>query len=337
MKYLFLSAVFALSMVPLTQPAAQETEIVTIGALTFTGDPFDQYWQKFSENFAARNVPDLGIKMLIRGETGPEEALMRAVRRGRVQMAAFTASGITAAVPEFDILRAPYLFSSQAEVDYVLDVHMAPLFEDLLAEKGLHLIAFSDEGWFNLYGDTVFNTPEDTHDVRMRALQSPASQSFLRSIGADMIQLPFSDVFTGLQTGLISGGETGTMIYAVAGLDSEAPALTLTRHAYSVGVTAASKPWFDALSEDHRKILSDSVPPVDVIRSILRAWVLDDLARVEARGVTVHSQPADQRAVWMAATEGSHATLIESIGGEAQALYDAVLEAKSVFANQTSR
>lgn len=324
-------AIFGFLLLPLQQAAAQESEVVTIGALTFPGDPFDQYWQQFASNFTEKNIPDLDIKMLIRGETGPEEALMRAVRRGRVQMAAFTASGVTAAVPEFDILRAPYLFSSHAEVDYVLDVHMAPLFKALLAEQGLHLIAFSDEGWFNLYGDNVFHLPEDARAIRMRALQSPASQAFLRYIGADMIQLPFSDVFTGLQTGLIAGGETGTMIYAVAGLDSEAPALTLTRHAYSVGITAANKRWFDNLSGEHRNALAGAVPSVDFIRTVLRAWVSDDLARLSERGVAVHYQSLEQRAAWIAATTGSYAPLIESIGGKAQEFYDAVLKAKQAY------
>ncbi len=72
-------------------------------------------------------MPDLQIKLLIRGEVGPEEILMRSVRRGRVQIASFTASGITAVLPEFDVLRTPYLFSSLDEVDYVLDEHIAPL------------------------------------------------------------------------------------------------------------------------------------------------------------------------------------------------------------------
>jgi len=324
-------AIFGVLLLPLQQAVAQESEVVTIGALTFPGDPFDQYWQQFASNLTEKNIPDLNIKMLIRGETGPEEALMRAVRRGRVQMAAFTASGVTAAVPEFDILRAPYLFSSQAEVDYVLDVHMAPLFKALLAKQGLHLIAFSDEGWFNLYGDYVFQVPEDARGIRMRALQSPASQAFLQYIGADMIQLPFSDVFTGLQTGLISGGETGTMIYAVAGLDSEAPALTLTRHAYSVGITAANKRWFDKLSDKHRSALSGSVPSVDFIRTVLRAWVSDDLARLSERGIAVHYQSREQRAAWISASTGSHATLIERIGGKAREFYDAVLRAKQAY------
>ncbi len=83
---------------------------------------------------------------------------MRSLRRGRVQVASFTASGVSAVLPEFDILRAPFLFSSMDEVDFVLDEHITPLMKELLAAQDLHFFAFSDEGWFNLYGQTALPT-----------------------------------------------------------------------------------------------------------------------------------------------------------------------------------
>ena len=148
--------------------------------------------QRFAENVQSQSVPDLKLKLLIRGEVGPEEVLMRSVRRGRVEIASFTASGLSAVLPEFDLLRAPYLFSSYEEVDYALDRYIAPLMVDLLAAQDLQFLVFSDEGWFNLYGQSDFLSPQSTKGERLRALQSPASQAFLRSIGADMIQITVS-------------------------------------------------------------------------------------------------------------------------------------------------
>ncbi len=140
-----------------------------------------------------------------------------------------------------------------------------------------------------------------------------------------MIQIPFADVMTGLQTGLISGGETGTMIYAVASLDDEAPHLTLTRHAYSAGVTVAHKSWFDDLSPMVQKAITDSMPPVTFIRTILWEWIVNDLQRLRMRGATVHDLSPNQRAVWQTATERHINDLINQIGGEAQTFHDTVV------------
>ena len=326
---------FLIALTLFTQTTVRSEEI-TIGALTFPGDPFDQYMQRFAENLSAQNVPDLDIKMLIRGEVGPEEILMRSVRRGRVQIASFTASGITAVLPEFDVLRTPYLFSSFDEVDFVLDNHIAPLMSERLAEQDLHFLGFSDEGWFNLYGQTAFPMPKTAREVRMRALQSPASQAFIQSIGADTIQIPFADVLTGLQTGLISGGETGTMIYAAASLYDEAPHLTLTRHAYSAGVMVAHKPWFDELPLSVRSTIADAVPPVSFIRTILRAWIKNQLDDMQKNGIQVHTLSPEQKAKWRDVSTSRIDALIANTDGQAQAFFRSVMLAKQAYSAQIS-
>ena len=317
----------------LTSFSARAQEI-TVGALTFPGDPFDQYMQRFAMNLQAQALPGVSLKLLIRGEVGPEEVLMRSVRRGRVEIASFTASGLSAVLPEFDLLRAPYLFSSFEEVDYALDQYIAPLMVDLLAAQDLQFLVFSDEGWFNLYGQSDFVSPKSTQGERLRALQSPASQSFIRSIGADMIQIPFADVMTGLQTGLISGGETGTMIYAAASLSEEAPYLTLTRHAYSAGAMVAYKPWYDSLSRTVRIALVEAVPPVTFIRPLLRKWISDELKGLGQRGVSIRDLTKDQRKQWSDATRTNLAALVANMDGKGDAMYAAIIDAKKSFSQR---
>ncbi len=203
-----------------------------------------------------------------------------------------------------------------------------------LAAQELHFFVFSDEGWFNLYGQTAFPTPETTRGVRLRALQSPASQAFIQSIGADTIQIPFADVLTGLQTGLISGGETGTMIYAVASLYDEAPHLTLTRHAYSAGVMVAHKSWFDGLSPFLRSAITEAVPPVSFIRTILREWITNDLDRLQKQGAKVHALSPEQRRKWQEATIRGIDAFIAKTDGQAEMFYRTVMTAKQAYSSQ---
>ena len=141
---------------------------VIVGALTFPGDPFDQYWQRFNTAMAAQGENGLEVKLFIRGELGPEEVLMSALRRGRVHMSSFTASGLTAVIPEFTITLAPYLFRSYEEVDQVLDNHLGPLLVELCRDAGLEFLTWNDEGWFNVYAKQPLLLPSEAVHYRMR-------------------------------------------------------------------------------------------------------------------------------------------------------------------------
>lgn len=305
-------------------------ESAIVGALSFPGDPFDQYWRTF-ERTLSDETSEIELKLFIRGELGPEEVLMSGLRRGRIHLSSFTASGLTAVIPEFTVTLAPYLFDSYEEVDYVYDHHLMELVETLCSNAGLQFLSFNDEGWFHLYGKRPLVAPDDALNYRMRALQAPSSRAFLAEIGADVISLPFPDVTPSLQTGLISGGETGTMIYAVAELYNEAPHLTLTRHAYSAGVTVANKRWFDRLSPESQKALRRAVPKPTYIRRLLRDWVQNDFQRIERAGGFLHELSDQQRGNWRAATIETHDRLIASAGGESRRLYDLIIEAKRIY------
>ena len=328
-----LLAGFAMTPAPCT---AIDKVPVIVGNLSFPGDPFDQYWRRFENKMRAQQIPDLEAKLFIRGELGSEEILMRSLRRGRVQMGSFTASGISAVIPEFGVLLAPYLFDSLEQIHYVIDHHLTPIVEALCAEAGLELLAWNDEGWFNLYAKRSIRVPEDARNYRMRALQAAASRAFLGSIGADVIVIPFPEVITSLQTGLISGGETGSMIYHAAELYREASHLILTRHAYSAGLTVANKAWFARQNQTHQQAIRRAVPAPEFIRQLLRRWEIDDLARIRKAGGDVYEPSPNEIEQWRAASRANHEVLVAEAGGRARELYTAIIEGKHAYRRQPS-
>ena len=135
----------------LIHPWALAETTVTVGTLSVAGDPIDQFWQRFKANLERESPNLFQLKLFIRGELGGEEALLSAVRRGRVQMASFTVSGMSAVVPEFALLRSPYLFESDEELDFVLDHYLsAPLWK-LAERENLQVLGWLDDGWMSLY------------------------------------------------------------------------------------------------------------------------------------------------------------------------------------------
>lgn len=305
---------------------------VTVAGFSLPGSVDERNWQRFEQNVTTW-APEFRLKMLVRGEGGPEETQFSNLRRGRVQIVGGSLAGAAAIVPELAVLQAPYLFESQAEADYVMDEVLLEPFRRIFAEQGLRLIQWLDIGWVNLYAREPILTPQDARGARLRAASSVASQEFVAAIGGDLITLPFPDILPSLQTGLIDGGVTSVSMYSLSGLPAEAPHFVLTEHSYDVGLLLANREWFDRLTPHDKDVFMQAFGSAGQARSDARAAVEDLFARLDSEGmVTVHRPSAEQRRAWTEAARPAHEAIIRKAGGRAQEIYDLILRGKADFA-----
>jgi TRAP-type C4-dicarboxylate transport system substrate-binding protein len=314
------------------KPPRQARNEVTVAGFSLPGSVDERNWRRFEQNVNAW-APEFRLKMLIRGEGGPEETQFSNLRRGRVQIVGGSLAGAAAIVPELAVLQAPYLFESQAEADYVMDEVLLEPFRRIFAEQGLRLIQWLDIGWVNLYARKPILTPADARGARLRAASSVASQEFVAAIGGDLITLPFPDILPALQTGLIDGGVTTITMYSLSGLATEAPHYVLTEHSYDVGLLLANRPWFDRLTPHDRDVFMQAFGSAGQARSDARAAVGELFARLESvGGVTVHRPDPEQRRAWAEAARPAHEAIVRKAGGRSREIYDLILKGKAEFA-----
>lgn len=313
------------------RPLAQE--LPKVAGIAAPGTPGEVYWKQYRDAVRVLSGGRLDVTLMVYGEAGPEETQFSALRRNRVQVGGISTGTLGLALPELAILRAPFLFESQDEVSAVLDEHLLPLVSDMLADKDLVLLSWMMDGWSDLYGAFPIQSPEDLRDRKMRVSADDAAQLYLRSIGADVIQIPLSDVIPGLQTGLVEGGEQSTQIFGLAGLDSAATHLTLTHHGYSTAGIVANRSWWESLSAEDRNVFKSAVPDANWYRGLVLDMNASYLERARGEGLTVTTPSPQDFEAWKSAGLAVHEDLIQRVGGEAQALYDAVMAAKEAVAS----
>lgn len=339
----FIAALAVLILVILSVPSESHSQtpfeppkgaviIGTAGAASAPGDIGDLIWNGYGKTIAAKSGGKIGIKLLIRGETGGEDGMMNALLRNRIQISSFGEASMSRLVPEYALMAAPYLFDSEAEAHFVLDNFLKKPLVEMTAQKGVVLHEFQDVGWTNIYGKKPLLSPADTKNYRMRALPSETSQMFLEAVGADVIHMQRTELVTSLQTGLVEGGETPLVLYARGGETHYAPHFTLTEHSRASGSSVFNKAWLDKLPDDQREIVLTSYQTLAEQRAEAAKLYDQEMSRLATIGVTVHVLTPEQRAKWREATKLNTAKLIEHIGGRAQEFYDLILEGKRDFA-----
>ncbi len=305
---------------------------VTVGGTGVKDTAGDRKWLTYQRNVESRSNGDIEMRMLIYGELGPEDNLVSGIRRGRIHVANWSGLATTTVVPEMAMLYTPFLFDDYAEADFIMDNYLFDAYAELLADKDVLLLQWDEIGFNQIYTKTQVLDPVALQGVRFRTSSSESARLFAEVLGADAIPLGFTDIVTGLQTGLVDAGENAIIMYAPTGIASEAPHLTLTNHSFATSIIVMRKRWIDRLPEDQQEILKTSL--VDIADS--RQWTRDEwrmfLDEQDKWGFTSHDLTPDQRARWKAATAPVARQMINDIGGDAQRIWDLVQEGKAAFA-----
>ncbi|KAA5805254.1 hypothetical protein F1654_04545 [Alkalicaulis satelles] len=310
--------------------------------------PWDAQWANFEANIAAN--PTLNFEYFTKAELGSEERMLHDLRRGRAHIGGMSLQGLSSSIPELTIAMAPYLFDSQAEVDFVYDEYLFDITDELARAQNLRLLQWVEVGWTHIFANRPLTHPGMAAGLRMRTSPNAAARFFCEAAGMDAIPLGIADVIPALQTGLVQGGLSSAVFHFFSTLDL-AEHFTLTRHSYDTGAIILNKPWYERASASQRDTIDNAWGSAASARAGVR--VLDDLVvgwmrAGEQRGpdgqlvreirttdgapVTIHDLSDSERAAWRAVTGNVLDRLVRSIGGRAREFADRIMDGKAEFA-----
>ncbi|MGP3372641.1 TRAP transporter substrate-binding protein DctP, partial [Escherichia coli] len=131
---------------------------------------------------------------------------LEAMARGNLDMTISSAQQISEFFPEFSIFTAGYVMQDAEHQQRVFNADfMTPLKEKVEEDLGVKLLSVMYLGrrQVNLRTDKEIQTPEDLNGIKLRMPGTQSWQFLGNSLGANATPMPFSEVYTGLQTGAI--------------------------------------------------------------------------------------------------------------------------------------
>lgn len=212
-------------------------------------------------HFLAEEVAKLSdgkMKMKTYGSAtlGSDEQMQSALVGGVQEMMVGSTAPLATMVKEFGVFDLPFLFNTDKEADAVLD---GPLGERLLKKletKGLVGLVYWENGFRNLTNSKhPVVKAEDLEGIKLRVMQNQVALGVFNALGANAVPMPFSELFTALETRTVDGQENPVTTIQSSKFYEVQPYLTMTRHVYTPWVVMASKKWWDTLSPDEQKLI----------------------------------------------------------------------------------
>jgi tripartite ATP-independent transporter DctP family solute receptor len=231
----------------------------------------------------------LGIQVFHSGQLGEEKDTIQQTQFGVIEMNRINLAPLNNIVPETQVPGLPFLFRDIEHMRTVMDGEIG---DEILAAFEPHDmigLAFYDSGARSVYNSKrPINTPDDMKGLKIRVQQSDVFIAMVEAMGGNPTPMPFGEVYSGLQTGVIDGAENNFPSYYNTRHFEVAKNYSLTEHSMSPEVLVMSKRTWDGLSaEDQaavRKTAKQSVAKMrelwDAFETESRQAVIDGGAKI---------------------------------------------------------
>ena len=240
------------------------------------------------------------------GVMGGEGEIVRRMRVDQLQGGLLTVAGLMEIDHSVTALQLmPLVFRSLDEVTYVRD-RLRPQLEKRLEEKGFVVLFWADAGWVQFFSKKPVLHPDDLRKQKTFVLGSDSSQvDLMKAAGFQAVPLEYTDILTGLQTGLIEAVPTAPF-YALAGQFNLAATYMLEINYVPLvgGLVVTRKAW-DATPVPAREVLRRSAEAAGrKITLQSRQEMHESVAAMQKRGLKVTQMTPAAEAEWRTLFDG---------------------------------
>ena len=283
-----------------TTPAAPEEKFV-IRAGIGLNDQHPQYkgLEVMKEYVERESGGRIEMQLFHSSQLGDDIQMMEALQMGSQEVTCPSTAPITSIDKRFMIFDLPFLFPTEEIASDLLDGALGQELLDGLEEKGLIGLAYWENGYRHLTNDVrEVRTPADMKGLKIRTMENQVHLDFFRALGANPTPMPFGELFTAMQTGVVDGQENPVPTIYLQNYPEVQKFTTLTGHVYSPFVLLMSKIFWDKLPADLQEVVEKgAIVSRDEQRKINREYTEELKSGLEEKGMTVTVlTPAEQKA-----------------------------------------
>ena len=243
-----------------------------------------------------------GGKMKVRAigaaALGPDTQMQQALIGGAQEMMVGSTATLVGITKEMALWDTPFLFNNVKEADALLDGPIGDKIRAKLQDKGLVGLVYWENGFRNLTNSKrPINKMEDLGGIKLRVMQNNVFLTSFQTLGANAVPMAFSELFGALETKTVDGQENPYNTILSSKFYEVQKYMTVTNHVYSPWIVLVSKKWWDGLSKDEQKVLSDAARVSrDFERKDTREEASKAVADLKAKGMQVNELPAPEAA-----------------------------------------
>lgn len=269
-------------------PQCEEPHELRYAFITPETSPYDAGGIAFADYLEEHAPGCFDFESFPDGQLGNELDIEQSIEGGAVQLGV-GAQALQNFVPEAPLFMTPFLFEDRAHMEAVTDSELADEYAELVEDQA----GFKVLGYFTAGDRHILSTEpvRDAGDLQGLSLRVPESQlqiDIWEELGANPVDLPFGDMYTGLQTGTVDAIELDPSLIVAMSLYEVTDYYTLTDHLTGAYPLIMDANFYDSLPEDLQQVIDEAGEAAEQAnREHDEELIEEGLAELEELGVEV--------------------------------------------------
>lgn len=278
------------------EPADIEARTLLFAHITPETFPYHDGALRFQEIVEERSGGAITVELFPNAELGAERDINEGILEGSIHIGV-GAGALASLAPIQNLTQLPFLIAGQEHMHAIIEGEVGEEITARIEDAGFKVLDYFSTGDSSIQTtDVAIETPEDLEGVKIRAIETQSIIDALQALGANATPMPFPEIYTGLQQGVIEG----------AHLDWGAVETTriyeLINYATTPDVAFLAEPrpiimamdYWDSLDEPTQQIIQEAMSEAAEFERQLFIDTMDEsIAVIRDAGVTFTDIDAD--------------------------------------------
>lgn len=269
-----------------------------IGHLEAAQQARHQGLETVAELVRERTDGEVVFELFPAGQLGQAREMNEGVQLGVIEGTVSPAAFLAAFNPAVSILDVPFVYpADRAQATELRTGPFGQAVLDSFDAIGVKAIAIWPNGRKSFTSNKPLDDVDDFSGQRFRVMDSRVLIEQFASVGASAIAIPFGELYTALQTGVVDGQENALDTIAAMRYNEVQTNLVVSEHGANEDVVMFNPAWWNSLPENYQQVILDAFeevrPQVEEIKEASQATAR---ARLTEAGMNIRDLTDEERA-----------------------------------------
>ncbi len=198
----------------------------------------------------------LNINQFPGAQLGQEPVMLQKLRSGDIDFIITSTANASTVAPQAGVFSLHYIFRDEEHLKKAISSpQVVGAFREMVSDsvKGAHVMALMTMGFRNIYSKKEVKSIDDIKGMKVRVQATKTEDTHFPAYGAQTVHMPFGEVYTSLQTGVVNAAENGVNVYLANKHYEVAPVLSMTQHEANNNAVWVSEKTWNGLSDQEKK------------------------------------------------------------------------------------
>lgn len=175
----------------------------------------------------------MGIDQFPGAQLGQEPVMLQKIRTGDIDFIITSTANASTVAPQSGVFSLHYIFRDQNHLIKTLsDPAVSKEFRAMIDDsvQGAHVLGLLTMGLRSMYSKKEIHNVADIKGQKIRVQATMTEDAHFPAYGTQTVHMPFGEVYTSLQTGVVAIAENGVNVYMANKHYEVAPVLSMTEH-----------------------------------------------------------------------------------------------------------